>query len=152
MRKRPHINNLVYCKSCPLTYCLLCQPKGCKCGEKRYLVDHGDIKGSNEDFQENKELEDNLIYYDRGEQPVGLGADFAQGAAVQYNPNPSPELDSVQTYSNRFTINDRGAVLSSEALRTAMQTLSSGQIITGTASIHTGTARDLLGSTGDGII
>lgn len=45
MRKPSHINQLVYCKKCPLTYCLACQPSGCKCSCKEYIMDHGDIKG-----------------------------------------------------------------------------------------------------------
>lgn len=45
MRKPSHINKLVNCKLCPLTYCLDCRPDGCKCGGTAYTTDHNDIKG-----------------------------------------------------------------------------------------------------------
>lgn len=71
MRKPSHINQRVYCKSCPLTYCLSCQPAGCKCGGKSYLTDHGDIKGEgNIDIKELKELGIIDENEERIEQPV----------------------------------------------------------------------------------
>lgn len=40
MRRSSHINQRVQCKECPLSYCITCQPEGCKCGSKVYLYDH----------------------------------------------------------------------------------------------------------------
>lgn len=56
MRKPPHINQLVSCKMCPLTYCLNCQPDGCKCGCREFLMDHNDIKGEGEAYIQNETI------------------------------------------------------------------------------------------------
>lgn len=72
MRKL-HINNLVICKKCPLTYCLECQPDGCRCGSKEYLLNHGSIVGEGK-------IEDNEAYID----PISVYPAYRtfQGAAI----------------------------------------------------------------------
>lgn len=43
-RIEPHLEVRVNCKSCPLSYCPVCQPKGCECGNTAYYSEHNGIK------------------------------------------------------------------------------------------------------------
>jgi hypothetical protein len=144
MRKEPHINNLVICKQCPLEYCLNCQPAGCKCGSKAYLMDHKDIKGeASIGKSENTRWGGDSLFTGFSER---ITTDYESEQVI------TPPRERVRRTPGRLRNESIGIGTPIEALETIAQdqdVITSMQPISYTTGIDIGEARGIVSSTGD---